>query len=413
MKDIKKVISLILALALCLSLAACGNNGSGNNTEPANDTEPADAAPKIEGVAIEHEPEFGGVYIKMTIDDFNKLGFVYGDSVKVVFSNGYTLEDVPYYNGYYVDAGEPLLIAYPGYDYIKAAINYGQGLWDEGGLYAGQKVSLYEKAGLDAKCTASVYLNAHGTYRDIQEARDIHYYDERERYPSDEVFANFRNIKMGEIGEGVIYRSASPCDNQHNRAPYVDRLISRAEVECILNLADNEAKIEKYMAAADFDSPYFLMLYTGGSVIPLSMSMNFTADDFTRKIVQGFTAMAEMEGPSLVHGTEGKDRTGFVCMLIEMLCGASYQEIVDDYMITYDNYYGINEAKDKAKYDIILEKNLIAMMHTVAGSKTVDLKTADLSGLAKDYLLKAGMTEEQILKFRRCMAGQDADLSSN
>ena len=92
--------------------------------------EPAPAAEelRIENVAIEHEPEFGGVYIAMTIDDFNNLGFVYGDSVDVVFSNGYKLEDIPYYNGYYVDAGQPLLVAYPGYDYNKAAVNYSEDL---------------------------------------------------------------------------------------------------------------------------------------------------------------------------------------------------------------------------------------------------------------------------------------------
>ena len=82
-----------------------------------------------------------------------------------------------------------------------------------------------------------------------------------------------------------------------------------------------------------------------------------------------------------------------------MLCGASYQEIVDDYMITYDNYYEINEETDKKKYDIILEKNLIAMMYTVAGTRAVDLKTADLAGIAKAYLIKAGMTEAQTDEF--------------
>ncbi len=115
-----------------------------------------------------------------------------------------------------------------------------------------------------------------------------------------------------------------------------------------------------------------------------------------RSSTGSFRIRDDKDGPYLVHCTEGKDRTGFVCMLIEMLCGASYQEIVDDYMITYDNYYGITEQKDKAKYDIILDKNLIAMMYTVAGSKTVDLKTADLSALARAYLVKAGMTEAQI-----------------
>ena len=39
----------------------------------------------------------------ISIDDFNKLGFEYGDSVNVSFTNGYELTDIPYYNGYYVD----------------------------------------------------------------------------------------------------------------------------------------------------------------------------------------------------------------------------------------------------------------------------------------------------------------------
>ncbi len=382
---IKRIQAALLALVLCLSFAACEKK-----------EEPASETLKIEGVAIQHELEFGGVYIEMTIDDFNKLGFKYGDSVKVVFSNGYTLDDIPYYNGYYVDAGQPLLIAYPGYDYIKACINYGEDIWDTGGLYTAPGMRLYSKAELDEHCTASVYLIEHGRYIDTQTARDIHYYDERERYPSDEVFANFRNIKVGKIKENVLYRSASPCDNQHNRASYVDALIAKAGVKCILNLSDNDTKIEKYMSKDDFASPYFKSLYDEGGVIPIAMSMNFSADDFKEKIARGFSAMAEKEGPYLIHCTEGKDRTGFMCMLIEALAGATYQEIVDDYMITYDNYYEINEVKDKVKYDLILEKNLIPMMYTVVGDSSLDLKTIDLSSYARAFLIDVGMTEAQV-----------------
>ena len=385
----KRFIALVLsACLLAAAFTACQKEQVTDSPDP--------APPELTGCAIQHELEFGGVYIEIKIDDFNKLGFQYGDSVNVEFSNGYKLEDLPYYNGYYVDAGEALLIAYPGYDFIKAAINYGADLWEEGALYAGKKEDLFQKALLDEHCTASVFLKERGKYLDVQQARDIHYYDERERYPSDEVFANFRNVFPGNIKEGVLYRSASPCDNQHNRAPYVDRLMKEAGVQCILNLSDNDAKIEKYMAKDDFNSPYFKSLYEAGSVIPLAMAMNFVADDFRVKIADGFTRMAEKEGPYLVHCTEGKDRTGFILMLLEALMGASYQEIVDDYMLTYDNYYEITETKDKAKYDVILEKNLLAMMYTVAGSADVDLKTADLASAARNYLKGCGMTEEAI-----------------
>ncbi|HAE16763.1 MAG TPA: hypothetical protein DCG51_09460 [Erysipelotrichaceae bacterium] len=357
--------------------------------------------PKIENCAIIHETEFGGVYIKSTIDDFNKLGFVYGDSVNVEFSNGFKLEDVPYYNGYYVDAGQPLLIAYPGYDYIKAAVNYGDDLWETAGLQQknDQKLNLWMQSKLEEHDTASVYLNERGKYADIQAARDIHYYDERERYTTDEEFANFRSIHMGRIAENRLYRSASPCDNQHNRAPYVDRLIEQAGVNGIMNLSDSHLKIRGYMEKDNFDSPYFLSLYQNDQVIPLALNMNYLSEEFAVTAAQGLKELAKLEPPYLIHCTEGKDRTGFICMLVEALAGADYQQIADDYMVTYDNYYGITADSEPDKYQTILEKNLDAMIRSIVGDESIDITNTDLSVYAKNYLLKAGMSEEDITAF--------------
>ena len=336
----------------------------------------------VRDLSVIHEPEFGGVYLTMTIDDFNARGFRYGDSVTITFSNGFTMDDLPYFSGYYVNVGEPLLVAYPGYDYIKAAINYGKDVW--------------EFAGLDDSMTASVTLKERGKYLDVQEASDIHYFDEREKYPSDAVFANFRAVNVGRLSENVLYRSASPCDNQHNRAAYVDALVKEAGINCVVDLADNEAKVQKYMAADDFHSPYWLSLYENGRVILLSMSMNFQAEDFKAKICDGLRAISAQEGPYLVHCTEGKDRTGFMCMLLEALAGASYRELVDDYMLTYDNYYKITEQSDKTKYDTILNRNLVAMIRYIVNDDSVDITTADLSVYARSFLLSVGMTDAEI-----------------
>ena len=126
--------------------------------------------------------------------------------------------------------------------------------------------------------------------------------------------------------------------------------------------------------------------------------MNYLSDEFAQKIAQGFIDMSEKEAPYLIHCTEGKDRTGFVCMLIEALAGASYQEIADDYMVTYDNYYKITPEKEPVKYRTILEHNLDAMLQFMVG-EGVDIKTAPLAGYAFVYLRNAGMTVEQINKF--------------
>ena len=360
----------------------------------------------ISDYPIVHETEFGGVYIEMTIEDFNALGFEYGDSVDVVFSNGYRLDDIPYYNGYYVDPGNPLLVGYPGYDYIKATVNYGQDLWDTANLKIGAEkeekpdTGLWLNADLEEHDTASVYLHEKGKYLDIEQASDIHYKDERDQFPSDEVFANFRAVNMGNLKENVIYRSASPCDNQHKRAPYVNDLIEQAGVNAILDLADTEVKIERYINADDFSSPYFLSLYENGKVLPIGLNMNFYSEEFAAKTAKGFADLSKLDTPYLIHCTEGKDRTGFVCMLVEMLAGSDYQAIVDDYMITYDNYYQITKEKDPARYDVILQRNLIAMMKYVTGADEEGLKTADLAAAAEKYLLNAGMSEEDLAAFK-------------
>ena len=40
---------------------------------------------------ISHDEKYGGVYVNISIEDFNNLGFEYGDSVDISFSNGYKL----------------------------------------------------------------------------------------------------------------------------------------------------------------------------------------------------------------------------------------------------------------------------------------------------------------------------------
>ncbi len=368
----KKVMTLALTLSSIFLFSACNNKK------------------QIKDLGIIHEEEFGGVYIKKTIEDFNNYGFNYGDSVDIKFSNGYKLVDQPYYNGYYVDANNSLLVGYPGYDYIKAAINYGD--------------DLFIVASLKETDTATITLNKKGKYKDIQEACDIHYYDERSRYSSDSEFSNFREINVGNIKSGILYRSASPCDNKHNRVAYTDKLIEDAHIEFIMNLADTREKIDGYIEKYDLvhNAPYFLSVYNQDkcfitfnsldSVDPIGLNMNYLSDDFRNKVSEGCKAMLDSDGPILVHCLEGKDRTGFVCIVLEALMSATYKEIVDDYMKTYDNYYGI--VKGDPKYEIIKKRNVDAMLSFICNGS--DYTKGDLSSYAKEYLIKGGMSLDEV-----------------
>ena len=379
MMKAKKIIVFLSVILFSIMLSGCQIRGKKNI--------------EIKNMPITHEEKFGGIYILITIEDFNKLGFSFGDSIDITFTNGYQLLDLPYYNGYYTNTGEALLVGYPGYPYIRCGINNGE--------------DLYLLSGVSDSDLATIKLNKKAKYKDIQDALDIHYTDIQGDLP-DEVFGNFREIKVGSLKAGILYRSASPCDNQHNRASVVDRLITN-KVNTIINLSDNDLELKEHIAKDDFNSPWFLSVYQNGNVIALSMNMNFKLSSeqteekndnnfnylssaFTDKLVLGLRYMLSHDGPYLIHCVEGKDRTGFVCMVLECLAGASYQEIIDDYMITYDNYYGITLENNPTKYQIIKEKNIDEMLRTIVDDETVDITKADLAYYIEQYLISKGLS---------------------
>ena len=66
------------------------------------------AASSAAGTVTEIE-KYGHAVTDIRIDDFLSGGFALGDTVDIVFDNGYEMKDVPFFNGYYVGNGEPVL----------------------------------------------------------------------------------------------------------------------------------------------------------------------------------------------------------------------------------------------------------------------------------------------------------------
>ena len=341
-------------------------------------------------VKVMEDKEFGNANLDISIDRFNDSGFAYGDSVDVSFSGGYTLEDIPYYNGYYARLNRPQLVAYPGTEHVAAAISSGGRMWDE--------------AGCRENDTVTVRLNAAGKYLKEQDAMDLVYSDDRADYPDDESFANFRAMSGGKLSRDLFYRGASPVDNSHNRAPFADSLIEKAGVGYVLDLADTEEKLVGYTKKEDFKSEYSMGLLQAGDIRPLGLSAGYQTEDFRKKLADGLKDMTGHEGPYYIHCTEGKDRTGFVCLLLEALAGASYEEIESDYMITYKNYYGLTKESDREKYDTVIKVRLEDMLITLTGQpEGADFSDVDFCAGAQNYLKDCGMTEDEIEKLGRCL----------
>ena len=367
----KRLTAMILACLLLFALTGC----TGKEKEKTVTTGE---------IGVLEDTEFGNVYLDVTIDEFNQKGFAFGDSIDVTFSNGYKLEDIPYYSGYYVPVGAALAVGYPGYPHVMIARNYGSPMWIE--------------TGADKSTKAVATVREAGKYAPIQELYSLTYSDEREKFDSDVQFANYRTFFGGELTEGRFYRSASPCDNAHNRAGYADRLIEQAGVRTVMSLADSAEEMEGYRQAGDFDSPYYDSLTEEGGVLFLDLNANYRAPGFAEAVSRALLEMSEMEGPYLIHCQEGKDRTGFVCSLILALAGASREEIREDYMVTYANYYGITKEKTPEKYEAVLTFVDDFLYFVTDPNKQMLTASLSLEEGARDYLRYGGLTDEEIEK---------------
>ena len=373
---IKKHISVLVVFAMLLGLISC--------TQAENSTgETKDETQSIQATVIEIE-KYGHAVLDITTADFIDRGYEHGDVVSVQF--GFFKFEMPFYDGYYSNPGSIMLRGLAPEKNIAVCINYGN-LSQETGIAIGDtvEISMAKKAGMLA----------------YQELCAMKYSNDRAEYSDDATFANFRAVTIGNIGAGKLYRSASPINNAHGRAGYANAFIEAAGVSTVLNLADSDEDIAKYIAAEDFNSEYYRSLYENGKVIALDMNANFYSEKFAASVAKGLTFLAQNEAPYSIHCTEGKDRAGFTAMLLGALMDAELQEIVDDYMLSFYNYYGITQEAEPQRYEVVLNNNLYAMLYHVTGVNSYEeLTQVDLETAVTKYLLNAGMTEDNILTLK-------------
>lgn len=363
----KSKYKLFLMFPLLFGLNSCNSNNK----------------PNLTNYSISHDTKYDAVQINISIDDFNNLGFSFGDSCNISFSNGYNLQDVPYFNGYYVKNGYPVIVGYPSNDYVIFTLN---------------NVGVWTSVGLDESYTVNIDLNTKGKYLSTQQALSQSYSLLRSEYSSDEEFSNFRSLSCGNLKENLVYRGASPVDNSRKRAKITDDLLNKNNIKCIIDLADSQDNMESYIKQDDFESTYTKSLYKQNKIVLLSMSSAYGSDVYKQKVATGFKFTLNNDGPYYIHCMEGKDRTGFVCTLLEALLGANYDQMCEDYMLTYKNYFKISKESTPEKYNSIVDLYFNSFMETIYGTDDVEeLKKEDnFISSAKNYLQEGGMTLEEI-----------------
>lgn len=354
--------------------------------------------------SVKEIQKYGNLVLTIEKKDLDAMGAEYGDVFTVSFQD--TEVYAPYCTNYSdVDLGS-IVLRNDG-ETLILAINMG----DFATTYSiAEKVSnpdktykwIFEEGKTMEDISLLLTLTGKGEYRDEWLIHQLSRTDNREDYSSDAAFANFREIKGGKIGEGALFRSSSPINNEIGRAKYADALVKENGIRTVMNLADSEESILSYMEKEDFASPYYASLFENGDVIALNMGVSFKTREFQASLSEGLTFLASKEGPYLVHCTEGKDRAGFTSALLSALMGLTYQEIVEDYMTTYENYYYIEKGSEQ--YEAVKKSNIDSMLSFIASVESDKLSQVDLSLKAEEFLLAIGMEEETVRKLKENLA---------
>ncbi|MBQ8412361.1 MAG: 5'-nucleotidase C-terminal domain-containing protein [Lachnospiraceae bacterium] len=342
----------------------------------------------------------GNVYLSCTVADFlGEMGYEMGDMVTVRFlDEEITVPVVPSY--FYVDSGESAIIAKEDENgnptgNLSLAINMGNfaeayGIavkkTDESGAWWWEAT---EGARFPVEVTFE--MAEEDGYKSEYLLRQLTRTNNRSDYPqlTDEEFANFRLIGTTGIGEGKLYRTSSPINPELGRNEYAMAALEEAGVTVIMNLADNKESARGYEG---FEDSY----YANQKVIYLCLGMDFNSEEFKAGLAKGLIFFAENDGTYAIHCNEGKDRAGFVAALLECFTGATYEEIVEDYMITYSNYYGVKPDSDK--YQAIAKSNIIKTLCEAFGVE--DLSKADLQKEAEEYIRSLGLSDSEIANLK-------------
>ena len=338
------------------------------------------AAPAETAAPVAEEVEDG---VSGTIVEVSKYGNTYLDTTTAELLETFELGDVVEINVNGETVTAPVVTSYSDVDNGSPLVKV-DGENVEVALSYADFANTYG-AGVGTEMTLT--LLEEGGYLAQYQVRHLERTDVREDYGSDEVFANFRALSGGNLQENMIYRSCNPGLGDA-RAPYADELAAEVGIRKVVNLADSD---DSLLMTIDPYS-YYATLYENGDIVLLNMGVDYRTDDFKAKLKEGIEfILRDPTGPVLIHCNEGKDRAGMVTATLEAISGATMDEIVADYMTSYENYYGTEKGTEQ--YDAIA--NIIRDFFTDMNGKP--FPAASVGTVAEVYLENTvGLEKAQI-----------------
>jgi len=208
--------------------------------------------------------------------------------------------------------------------------------------------------------------------------------------------ANFREICMGNIAPNTFFRSSHPI-KENKEEKTISLLAQKVNISTVINLSDTMSGIWGKAAYA----PWYNKLLNSGKVIALGMDFSCTSPSFRKNLKEALQFIINTNSPYLIHCHAGVDRTGFVCMVLESFMGASLDEVIKDYLMSFDNEFksSIFSLSEKANADTVLQ--ILSVM-----SNSQAITEYNLQHIAEIYLRsKVGLSAEDVELLRGKLRG--------
>ena len=127
-------------------------------------------------------------------------------------------------------------------------------------------------------------------------------------------------------------------------------------------------------------------------------------EEFKARLADGLRILMDRPFPWVIHCMEGKDRTGLVCVLLGALMDADYDELVEDFMTSFTNYYGVTKESDPFRYEGFKSTFVDDYLRIFAGlCSAEDPRGYSYVEGAEDYLRSGGMENAEIERLKRLL----------
>lgn len=336
---------------------------------------------------------YGDIRTPFTTEDFQKAGFEFEDTIKVSFLNKSII--VPYVPSYRcTHSGGTVLVGDKMFKTIPL-VSFHSNFVKKHRIAVfleneDRNVDILVAKGIKFPITFTLELDKKKGYHEEFLIYNLKRTNNREDYKdlTDEEYCNFREVKGGRIKPNLLYRSSSPIDPFMERNKYADDCLRKYGIKTIINLNNHADDVYRFPGYQD-------TYYCRQNILFLNTNADITSYNFGKCVLRAMRFINENEGPYLIHCMEGQDRTGAICAIFASLLGASKNELIEDFMKTYENFYRVKKGSDQY-YKIIKGE----MQDNIASVRGFTYSTLDILKHPVSFLHFLDITDEDMNKFK-------------